>query len=147
MNRKAASVLRKFFLTLFFLLAITVGIWVVISVPPSVISPWIWLLCKIGLMVLFLLAAALVTLLIYKSLGGKRTIPGLTGKKMDKLPLEIESLISNIQGGVVICLDDAEFTITYCSAGFYTLTGYTPREFENELENKFTRRGREFCAR
>ncbi|MDR2897711.1 MAG: diguanylate cyclase [Spirochaetaceae bacterium] len=105
-----------------------------------VIKSQLWL-SQIGLAGLFLFAVASIAFLVYKSLGGKRTflIPGLAGQTMDKLPVEVESLISNIQGGVVICLDDEDFTITYCSAGFYVLTGYSHTEFEYRLENKFVR--------
>lgn len=56
-------------------------------------------------------------------------------KLLDKTK-QFETLMANIQGGVLICKADYDFTITYSNEGFSALTGYTEDDIENILQRK-----------
>lgn len=48
---------------------------------------------------------------------------------------ELELLADNIPGGVYACRNDDDFPLTYVSAGFLTLLGYTRQELHDEADD------------
>lgn len=50
---------------------------------------------------------------------------------------QLSLLVANIPGGVICCLNDADFTLTSYSKGFLELTGYTDAELSELFEHKY----------
>ncbi|MEG0615145.1 MAG: diguanylate cyclase [Oscillospiraceae bacterium] len=61
-----------------------------------------------------------------------------TFAKKDKSERAMETLTSNIPGGVIRVACDRRGTLTYVSEGFYTLTGYSDDDISRKYENSFS---------
>ena len=48
-----------------------------------------------------------------------------------------QKFLDDLPGGILICLDDDQFTIVEANEGFYGLFGYTRRELEEQFSNRY----------
>lgn len=108
------------------------GWYLLSAVPGQAIDAQPYLIARMTFLLCGIVAASLLLLIWFIFHVARKSAHSIAQAQQ-----QFTLLVANIPGGVVCCLNDAEFTLTSYSKGFLELTGYTDEELGEFFDHKY----------